>query len=372
MTRRKRLPPRFRRPRVTPVSRIPYREGTRSETNQDRLRRLRRSANAFAITHAVSVSLISALPLAFGFHLWKLVTLSALLVPFILLWLANHRTFSRIDPDIQSPTIPKARVVISTIGAIVVAFATILWVFKDDTQTEIKRVAAEHAKWEAEVQHLQTERATNQEISKRPLPTAENDHEVNRLEGDLDQKKTQLRDAELRVLCELDGTCGTRVPGKGNAYHERVADRDQLEQIVNDLSRQLESMKTELRGQIHQLAQEKVDAEKAVADFDTQPQRPEPPKPSSRVALITVTERKPVLTFEVSFATFATFLAVDLLALFLIVRYVCRRPDTKDHNVRQLSKAQSERDRRARQGAVLPGNLSPHMRSEYLHPRDGE
>lgn len=94
--------------------------------------------------------------------------------------------------------------------------------------------------------------------------------QVAALREQLDKVDAEYRQAAKEVLCEEDGTCGTRVPGMGNSYRLKVAHRDQLAADRQALQAQLDAARRDAAGTgAAALAQTKTDLAAARADLSS-------------------------------------------------------------------------------------------------------
>lgn len=290
------------------------------ENRPARLRRLRWWARGFAF----AVALFSVFPLVLGFGLPMvcLVPLAVALVAF--LWPVNIRAVERMD-DSPSFATPRVRVALTIAGALVVALAAAFWCLHEEIETEL--ASADPVAWNAKVQRLRDEQS---ELTKKagPVPTVERDPEVVRLEQELAQLNDRLYEAELHVLCEFDGTCGTGVPGSGPQYYERVKYRDQLKGQVAELSARVDVRKADLEDQVHRLTEEKDSAENGLVEINRQLASlgPAPPVSKGRVYAMFATYKKHAArAASASAVTCVAFLAIDGLALLFVVRRICQR-----------------------------------------------
>jgi hypothetical protein len=294
---------------------------------------------------AVAVSLVSVPPLFFGFHLSWLFVGFLFVTWAVGLSFANLWTVERMGRDVPSPRMPGRRIALALAGALVIDCSVALWLFDD----EIGRVSAESAKWEKGVHDLQDGR----QIQRTFLDQLERDPYVLNLQQQLEQNTKELDGAEedfrvarLGVLCELDGTCGTGVPGRKSIYWEKVADRDDLQRRRDEISTRLDSARGELKSRVDQLAQEREIATKRIDEINEQLDLlgPAPPKPSWRPAALFDAAKKPV-PVALSNGAFLAFLAIDWLFFLLIVRHICSNEGGRD--------ARDALDRlKYRQGAV--------------------
>ncbi|HEV2781155.1 MAG TPA: DUF4407 domain-containing protein [Actinophytocola sp.] len=337
--------------------------GRESEPNEIRLRRLFWRAVAFSI--AVPLALL--FPVASAFNQPPVIALLALGVIVPTLLLVNYLTVRAMHRRQAPPTTPWPRVALTVIVAAFLCFAAVLWIYHDAIAAA--RVPTERDTWTVETQALQAERAAKHDITTRQAPSVENDPDVIDLKEQLRAAEEELVNAEQERLGELDGTRGTGTPGRGDAYNEKERYRDEVRQRVADLSAKLEAAKAEAKARIEQLAGEQQAARQRIAEIDKRletlgPTRP--PEPDLFDAWWSVVQQRPYQTLGVAAGSGVGYLAVDWLAMLVVVRRVCRPHGWLDEPVTEALNRHRARDDRRIRGAKRPRELPAHMQRRYF------
>ncbi len=331
----------------------------KSENDKARLRRLR----AWALGFAVTISCVATLSMVLGFG-WPVfgvpVVIFTVLFPPLLF--VNRRTVTRMYGDPPPPAVPRFRVAISFVLGTFVAAAVTLWMF----QTTIDAVRSEQdpIAWDNKTRQLQNERARDTKILNQPVPVVEQDPEVTRLQGQLDLAETRLSKAKDDVICEGDGTCGTGIRGRADAYAAKVARRDELAAVAADLQLQLDDAKQRVADDATRLTGEQVDA--AARQRGTNQRREElGPRPAGAThldAVRVVAERHKATVGGMCVGSWLGFLALDLLWLYTIARRVCRPADESGRSIAHLVNDREEKDA---SGVKVFNELPPRMREKY-------
>ena len=85
----------------------------------------------------------------------------------------------------------------------------------------------------------------------RPAPTIDADPELVALRRTLDDARNELSAVRSGLLCELDGTCGTKQDGAGSIYRAKRELSDQLQKRVEvELPEKIASRTSAVHGQI--------------------------------------------------------------------------------------------------------------------------
>jgi hypothetical protein len=316
---------------------------------------------------AALATIVLVLSLVFGMRLPVLLIPPALIVSGLVQWRVNRHAVERMG-DVPPSGMPGFRLASAVAVGLVVALATTFWWF--DSEIEAARRATASAAVQSETQRIEDETRIAREILARPWPVAEQDHEVLRLERQLDEQTKELGDARRNVLCEEDGTCGTRVRGRATEYYAKVAYRDQVQHSIDDLARQLDDAKAAVNRQLKQFDKEQAEAKARISRGDRPaPASSAPIERTSRFsALLKVADQRRVAVGLVSTLTLAFFALIDCLAILLTVRLICRREDGPVLNEELLTK-RGRKDARRRQGAK---SYDEYTASKHEEPLAGE
>ncbi|MEU4245877.1 DUF4407 domain-containing protein [Amycolatopsis sp. NPDC026612] len=327
-------------------------------TAESRQQSLRRCALAFAF----GVPILEIVPVIVGFRLSVILWL--LVIPgFIGMWAVNRVTVGRLTGTRPAPMVLAFRVVIALGGSLVVALAATLWTF--DAAIEAERAPSGSAGPSADVRTLEIDRQQSLDVLAQRLPMEADDPEVVRLGRALVDTSAKLDEAKREAICELDGTCGTGVSGKGFAYYEKVGYRDQLQRAVDALPQQLAGARRAVADQAARLGENQQKARGRVADIDKQLaalRAPSAPRPNRLTAFLRVADEKPILVALSSIGFSVLLFTADCLAFLFVVHRICRRPDDLRMPDRDSVKAQHEQDEIRSQGAVAYESLPPGIR----------
>ncbi|HEX6343566.1 DUF4407 domain-containing protein [Umezawaea sp.] len=252
------------------------------------------------------------------------VSVVATVAVFLLLWSVNGATVTRVLGEVRPPRIPLWRHALGLCAAFFVAFSAVFWVFGDEVETARGERAV--VDWDREAGLLRHAQDLVNEVVEREVPPVDLDPAVHALGKRLADLEAELARATDNELCELDGGCGTQEPGKGDAYFEKKERRHRVERDVDDLKREMGTVRAAAETRFADLTRQREDARTragelagAVAALG--------PRPDTRTrfgALSSVEsgKRLPLLWFGVLTAYFA----VDVLALQWVARRVCRPP----------------------------------------------
>ena len=295
------------------------------------------------------------LPVISAFHL------PAALLPLVVLWIVPLWLVNRVTVTMMNrpaPLTPGFRIALSLLVALFISYAALLWFFNDDI--EAAQAVAEPEKWIAKTHDLQDER--NGQVAIRDLrpPIVQQDPDVVEVQQELDGKIVELREAERLVLCEEDGSCGTRIRGRDREYWSKVEYRDRVKREVTALSAQLTSVKAEVRARISQFAKDRETAKERIAEIDEalRMRGSNPPaQPGTIGAVLKVAQEKSTPAVWVSTVPFVVFLIVDWLALLMVVRRICQG----DASITDEFNRQREREERIPPDAQHPLDLPERM-----------
>ncbi|WP_138732016.1 DUF4407 domain-containing protein [Modestobacter excelsi] len=154
------------------------------------------------------------------------------------------------------------RVLLAVLIGAVISTPLTLAIFSAEISTEVKVMAAEEE--DAFNEQLATDSryqqlpALQQQVLDLQADLADgvtdadvmNDPAVVDLQQRLDEVTAQYNAAAAAYLCEKDGTCGTGVPGTGQASEDKRAERDRLEREVKALEAQLDPLKFQVKQQL--------------------------------------------------------------------------------------------------------------------------
>jgi hypothetical protein len=331
----------------------------KSENEKARLRLLCRWALAFAVT----VSCAATPSMVFGFGL------SVFVVPVVIfigvfppLLFLNRHTVTRMHGEPPPPAVPWFRVAISTVFGLFFAAAFTLWMF----QSTIDAVQFEQdpAAWDHDARQLQHDQARDTRILDQPIPVVDQDREVLRLQGLLDDAQTRLSKVKDDMICEEDGSCGTRIPGRGGAYDTKVARRDELAAEVTDLQLQLVNAKLRVADRAARLNQEKADATARQPGLDRRREElgTRPAGATRLDAVRAVAERHKARVGGMCVGSWLGFLALDLVWLYTIARRICRPVDGNGGSIAQRV---SDREKKDTSGVKVFNELPARMREKY-------
>jgi hypothetical protein len=314
---------------------------------------IRRRARRRAGTLAVAESILVLFPIYHGFRppavavFLPLVVALPLILTYVNLW-----TVDVIHRDAPPPTMPKPRDVLGIVSAMVVAYAMVSWTFSSDAEMAMTSSGAPG--WSEQIMRLEADRSAKQKIVDQDLPNVDRDPAVQHLQRQLDETEKAFWEAYRDELCEQDGTCGTRVPGRGKEYYDAVDLRVKIGHKITELRTRLASAQEEVSGRTDRTSRALTEAQSNVAEIDERLERlrSSPPEPRSRVsALISVSREKsaPVILWWVG--TLIVFLVIDLIVLRAVVWHVYRRDDGRRGSEEQNLAKQREIDERRALGA---------------------
>jgi hypothetical protein len=279
--------------------------------------------DASGIGLALVVSIGGATTLIFGFRLPVFLAL-----PLVVGWMIGQSALNSwtIDAKLEDSArwrLPVRRTVFSVAEGLVVATASTLW-FIGGSGTSTPVAAATVV--EHDLRQLRDERADLQSVLDRPSPDAAEDAEAARLERQVTVTEDELRRADHEMLCELDGTCGTKVPGPGLAYQEKAEYRDGVKRDLDRVSAQLEDRKAEQIREAGRLRSDQGAARTRASEIDRRLAAADPrsDQPASATVDSFLKERG-TWFLVVYFGVFIGFLTVDWLFLALLLRLGRRR-----------------------------------------------
>src|SRR3954452_13255595 len=117
--------------------------------------------------------------------------------------------------------------------------------------------------WQQKIADLQAEiadGATDADVNADPAVVA--------LQTQLTSTTEAYNKAAQDVVDEVVGDSPTGVPGRGDAYWDKVAERDRLKTEVDNLQRQLDELKPQVKGQLEELDKKQSEDQRAeVADL---------------------------------------------------------------------------------------------------------
>ncbi|MBP2324810.1 hypothetical protein JOF56_005195 [Kibdelosporangium banguiense] len=265
-------------------------------------------------------------PICFGVHLSPAFVPVALVATVLVFWFVNMRTAAAVDKNAPLVVLPRARRWFALGVALVITYAAMSWAF--DTKIEEALQPAAIPGRITEIDNLQKEKEALRGIAEQPVPTPDKDADVGGIQQRIDVATKEFGDAKREELCELDGTCGTRVPGQGKAYFEKVAYSLQVKGRMDALSADLASAKKAAESRFAQRVQDKSRAVDRMADIDRRLREfpaSSGEKRSWLGALWTVGEQQAFWMILISVGTLGLSVAIDLSGFRLIARRVYRR-----------------------------------------------
>lgn len=274
---------------------------------------------------------MSALPLLFlieGCHLAFLPAAAIAMVQVLVWGVVNHCVVLRMERNAPRPgghqggppSLPVLRSVLAGVVALAVGLAAPFWWFDGAveglrTATERETAGRRHA--------LLGEDGGCRAVLDRPAPTIDADPELVALRRTLDDARNELSAVRSGLLCELDGTCGTKQDGAGSIYRAKRELSDQLQKRVEvELPEKIASRTSAVHGQIESDKQEKVGAGIRHAEID-QELAALPGKPTRLTALNRVVQPRWTEALGVVLAAIVLYLIADLLILRFGVRRIC-------------------------------------------------
>ncbi|ONI84547.1 hypothetical protein ALI22I_28755 [Saccharothrix sp. ALI-22-I] len=332
--------------------------GRRRQGSHAQLKALRRSARLFAFVSTAVVGL----SIFYGLQAPLWVSVVAIPVVFVALWLLNRWTVGRMHRGVRPPEMPRPRRALGLCAAFFVAFSVTLWVFGSDV--EAARGLEAPGKWDKESGRLHDELDGVREIANREVRPTERDPEVERLTKQLTDLRAQLVVAWDNELCELDGSCGTMDEGRGDAYREKKGRRERLESEIGKAEGELANARTAAQGQFDRLTRERNDAQKRAGEIEDQLEQlgPRPQVRTKLSAFSSVDQHKRQQAAGVALGTLGAYFLVDVLAFQWVVRRVCGGP-VELPAFKELINEQAEWDERSAKG-VIPA-------AEYLKREGG-
>lgn len=198
-------------------------------------------------------------------HLWWIVAVvGGLAWGLVILNLDRWLVVStpRLKTKLGTLAMALPRVLLAILIGAVISTPLTLAVFSAEINAQVKVMAAEQESafttqlqqdsrykhipdWQNQIQALQTDIRT-------PVSDADvlKDPTVSALTKRLGDVTAQYDAAAQAVVAESDGSGGTGVPGHGQAYYDKVAERDRLQQEMNQLQTELDSTKTQVLQQL--------------------------------------------------------------------------------------------------------------------------
>jgi hypothetical protein len=274
----------------------------------------------------------------------------SLLIPCgIVAWLVWAVVVHRVAGEVEVGKwrIPRSGVglVAAVVAGLIVALAWETAVVDREVET-LRSDTTARDRWNVGFEQLTAEKLRQEDAARAPDRDAGPDQTTLRLEQRFRQVTADLPTAEHAVVCERDGTCGTRRPGVGPNYWEKVKARDELRREFEAIPRALDARRMLLTQRAATLARERAVAEAAAARIgkdlaDLEAQRPSRPARLS-TGLTVAADHVPELAGRWLMVT--TLLVAHLGAVALLAGVWLRRP-TPEPSTRRLIRDQSETDR---------------------------
>ncbi|OXM51630.1 hypothetical protein [Amycolatopsis alba] len=277
---------------------------------------------------ALVVSAAASVTVFYGFRLPSFLSL-----PLLVGWMVGKSALNSwaiaASGDPARRRLPGRRMALSLIEGLVVATASTLWFIAGGTWTPAEAAAVTGPE-------LREERAELKALLEQKPPNPEADAEAVRLTRQVTETSDELRRAEQQVLCELDGTCGTGVRGRGLAYYMKVEYRDAVRRDFDGVSIQLEARKTELTGEAGRLrsAQDAAGVRLLVIDRTLAAAAPRNEQPTS-ATLDSFLRERGTSFLVIYLGAFFSFFVVDWLLLAFLVRLGRRRDEPWKLGVRK-------------------------------------
>jgi hypothetical protein len=227
----------------------------------------------------------------------------------------------------RAPYLPAWRHGVAVVIALTVGLLSLFCWFDHDI--EGRRQAAEA--WGSRVQALQFEDAQQRAVLETPLPTLDVDPEIISLHNTLDQARKDYPKVRDDVVCEADGTCGSRKEGFRENYEEKVRRRDQLKADIDvNLPGAIDRRTAEIQVDIDAAERAKKDAESRREEISRILSAP--PVWSDRWdALNEIAAPRWKVALAVALVAGLVQFGLDVLPLQLTARRICsRRPDAED------------------------------------------
>lgn len=278
------------------------------------------SASGFALALVVSVG--GSATVLFGFRLPVFLTL-----PLVIGWVVGQGALNSWTIEVKAGDpgrwrLPLRRTAVTVLEGVVVAFAAVSW-FTGGLDTSVSAFPAAAAN---DLQLLRDERADLQSVLARPIPDSAADAETVRLDRQVTATRGELQRADHDVLCELDGTCGTRVAGRGLAYYKKVEYRDGVKRDLDNASALLEDRKAEVTREAGLVRSEQGAARTRVTEIDRRLAAATPPREQSTgPAVSRFSNDWDTSSLALHVGVFGGFFVVDWILLALLLRYGHRR-----------------------------------------------
>jgi hypothetical protein len=201
------------------------------------------------------------------------------------------------------------------------------WWFDSEVRTIQDEAAPERRLERMQLLRLDDDR--QRAVLDEALPTIDGDPEIVSLRAELDRARIALPKARGDVVCERDGTCGTRRQGKGDNYREKVALRDQLESDVNEnLPRKIDDRTRIVQREIDDGRQAKAQAAHRRAEIEHDLNVPPPIWRGRWFAVNQAANRSWPATLAMVVVGGILYFALDVLVLRAVTRRICAtRPE---------------------------------------------
>jgi hypothetical protein len=310
-----------------------------ADLNNNRLERLHRWVLVFASAETV----LAALPMYFGVRLPTIVFVFALVVTALLFGFINWWTATAVHDKAPPAIVPRARGWFAFAVGLAMMCGVISWTF--DAEIEQARKPAGIPAQTMEIERLRQEKDMLRVVAERPVSPPDQDADVRRLQQKVDDVTAEFGEAKRNELCELDGTCGTQVPGVGKAYNEKVAYSNQVKVRLDAASAELSTARSAAQGRFEQRGQERDSAVRRIAYLDGRLQE-SPPSAGERRAWITtlfaVGDEQPIWAIVVSVGTLGLFFVFDLFGFRFIARRIYRRIERRRPFKEKILKGSNE------------------------------
>lgn len=158
------------------------------------------------------------------------------------------------------------RVALAIVMAAVISVPVLLRIFQPELDSEVQLMGAERT---TTLYSQVDERFAEQESR----IAVQADFEVRALQSQVDELEREYREAQDRVICETDGTCGSGVAGVGSVVRASAMERDQLSAELavtrEALARATDEALARAQDEVQQLRNERAEQRMLVAEAAT-------------------------------------------------------------------------------------------------------
>ena len=288
---------------------------------------------------------VTAGPIVHGLNMPRSLLIPAGIVAWLVWAVVVHRVAGEVE--VGNRRVPRSRVgfVAAVVAGLIVALAWETAVVDREIEA-LRGDTTARERWNVGFEQLAAEKRRREAGAGVPDRDGEPDSTTLRLEQRFRQVTADLPTAERAVVCERDGTCGSRRPGAGPNYWEKVRARDELRREFDAMPRELDARRTLLADRAAALGRERAAAGAAAARIDkdlTDLEGQRPGRPARLSAGLTVAaDHLPELAGRWLMAT--ALLVADLVAVVLVAGFWLRRHDP-ERSTKVILQRQHELDR---------------------------